>query len=217
MKIAVFADNFIEFAGIRYIVTKIFPDGQITEISDIDKIQDFIKGTRFEFFVYVEKIYTPIKNVDLSILLKNYSYLKLLLILEVFNIDKFKTTIEKYDKVSLMLKHCSEDEFRAGLKSILNGNRYICNDISNHIIKYSNKDRAYKSEKKILTATETEILKEITLGKTTKEIANIRHVSIHTVMTHRKNIFRKIDVNTVHEATKYAMRAGIVELAEYYI
>jgi len=36
-------------------------------------------------------------------------------------------------------------------------------------------------------------------------------------MTHRKNIFRKIKVNNVHEATKYAMRAGIVNLAEYYI
>ncbi len=217
MKIAVFADNFIDFAGLRYILSEVIPEGQITEISDFNKIQDFIKDIKTEFFVYVEKIYTPIKNSDLTILLKNYSYLKLLLILEEFNIYKFKTTIEKHDKISLMLKLSSEDEFRAGLKSILNGNRYICNDISNHIIKNSNKDRAYKGEKKILTATETEILKEITLGKTTKEIANLRHVSIHTVMTHRKNIFRKIEVNTVHEATKYAMRAGIVELAEYYI
>ena len=32
-----------------------------------------------------------------------------------------------------------------------------------------------------------------------------------------KNIFRKLGVNNVHEATKYAMRAGIVDLAEYYI
>jgi len=36
-------------------------------------------------------------------------------------------------------------------------------------------------------------------------------------MTHRKNIFRKIEVNNVHEATKYAIRAGIVDMTEYYI
>lgn len=36
-------------------------------------------------------------------------------------------------------------------------------------------------------------------------------------MTHRKNIFRKLSVNNVHEATKYAMRAGIVDPMEYYI
>jgi len=40
---------------------------------------------------------------------------------------------------------------------------------------------------------------------------------MHTIMTHRKNIFRKIEVNNVHEATKYAMKAGLIDLAEYYI
>jgi DNA-binding CsgD family transcriptional regulator len=69
----------------------------------------------------------------------------------------------------------------------------------------------------ILTITEHEILKEMALGKTTKEIALKRYVSVHTIMTHRKNIFRKIEVNNIHEATKYAIRAGIVDLAEYYI
>jgi len=69
----------------------------------------------------------------------------------------------------------------------------------------------------VLTNTEKIILKEIALGKTTKEIAAERNLSFHTVNSHRKNIFRKLEVNNVHEATKYAMRAGIVDLAEYYI
>lgn len=54
-----------------------------------------------------------------------------------------------------------------------------------------------------LTKTETEILKDIALGMTTKEIAEKRFSSFHTVNTHRKNIF-KLGVNNVHEATKYA-------------
>ena len=68
-----------------------------------------------------------------------------------------------------------------------------------------------------LTKTETEILKDIALGMTTKEIADKRFSSFHTVNTHRKNIFRKIGVNNAHEATKYALRAGLVDSAEYYI
>ena len=44
-----------------------------------------------------------------------------------------------------------------------------------------------------------------------------QRVSFHTVNTHRKNIFRKLGVNNVHEATKYALRAGLVDSAEYYI
>jgi DNA-binding CsgD family transcriptional regulator len=69
----------------------------------------------------------------------------------------------------------------------------------------------------VLTATEKEILKEIAMGKTTREIATQRFVSVHTIMTHRKNIFRKLEVNNVHEATKFAMRSGLVDMAEYYI
>lgn len=36
-------------------------------------------------------------------------------------------------------------------------------------------------------------------------------------MTHKKNIFRKLEVNNVYEATRYALRAGLVEMMEYYI
>lgn len=60
----------------------------------------------------------------------------------------------------------------------------------------------------LLTQTEKNILKEIALGKTTKEIAAEKNLSFHTINSHRKNIFRKLGVNNVHEATKYAMRAG---------
>ena len=60
-------------------------------------------------------------------------------------------------------------------------------------------------------------MKSIAMGKTTKEIANERFLSFHTVNTHRKNIFRKLNVNNVHEATKYALRAGIIDMAEYCI
>ena len=68
-----------------------------------------------------------------------------------------------------------------------------------------------------LTKTETEILKLIAIGLTTKEIAERRFSSFHTVNTHRKNIFRKLGVNNAHEATKLALRAGLVDSAEYYI
>ena len=61
------------------------------------------------------------------------------------------------------------------------------------------------------------VLHEIALGKTTKEIAFEHNLSFHTINTHRKNIFRKLEVNNVHDAIKYALRAGIIDSSEYYI
>jgi DNA-binding NarL/FixJ family response regulator len=114
------------------------------------------------------------------------------------------------------MKDCSIDELTSAFKEAFKGNRFICNYVSNLLLDNS-KNAQNQSPKHLLTVTEQEILKEMALGKTTKEIANQRFVSAHTIMTHRKNIFRKIEVNNVHEATKYAMRAGIVDMAEYYI
>ena len=69
-----------------------------------------------------------------------------------------------------------------------------------------------------LTNAECDILRDIALGMTTKEIAQKRVSSFHTVNTHRKNIFRKLNVNNAYEAAvRYALRAGIVDAAEYYI
>lgn len=69
----------------------------------------------------------------------------------------------------------------------------------------------------ILTQTETEIVKAIAQGKTTKEIAAERFASVHTITTHRKNIFRKLGINTAHDVIKYALRAGLVDSSEFYI
>ena len=68
-----------------------------------------------------------------------------------------------------------------------------------------------------LTQTEKEILRAMALGKSTKEIAAERFLSVYTVATHRKNIFRKLEVNNAHEAIRYALRAGIVNTVEYCI
>jgi DNA-binding CsgD family transcriptional regulator len=68
-----------------------------------------------------------------------------------------------------------------------------------------------------LTPTEIEVLKSIAQSKSSQTVADERNLSIHTIATHRKNIFRKISVNNVLEATKYAVQIGIIDMTEYYI
>ena len=72
-------------------------------------------------------------------------------------------------------------------------------------------------EPKNLTASEIEIVKLIADGKTTKEIAAHKSISIHTVNTHRKNIFRKLGVTNVSELIIQAIKAGWINNIEYFI
>ena len=118
----------------------------------------------------------------------------------------------------VVMKDNSKEEIITAIQCAIRKQRYICNHVSN-LLPFGNwLSVCYLIHRQsLLTQTEKNILKEIALGKTTKEIAAEKNLSFHTINSHRKNIFRKLGVNNVHEATKYAMRAGIVDLAEYYI
>ncbi|MCR5132312.1 MAG: response regulator transcription factor [Prevotella sp.] len=104
-------------------------------------------------------------------------------------------------------------EVRDALLSASHQNRFISQRAMEAIITQQQEEE----KPDLLTATETEIVKAIAQGKTTKEIANERFSSIHTVTTHRKNIFRKLGINTAHEVVKYALRAGLIDSSEFYI
>jgi DNA-binding NarL/FixJ family response regulator len=117
--------------------------------------------------------------------------------------------------LSVLFKDSSQEEINTAFSLVLKNERFICNRASNQLI--VNQNQSIEKTDRSLTHSEKEILKLMALGKTTKEIAQERFSSIHTIMTHRKNIFRKLEVNSLHDATKYALRAGIVDAAEYYI
>ena len=115
---------------------------------------------------------------------------------------------------SVVFKDGPLKEVREALQSASRHNRYISQRALEAIISQQQEDDEQPS---VLTSTETEIVKAIAQGKTTKEIASERFSSIHTITTHRKNIFRKLGVNTAHEVVKYALRAGLIDSSEFYI
>lgn len=133
----------------------------------------------------------------------------------------------------VVLKRCGSDEIEAAFEAVIQGGRYACESIRDTPAHPELSGTDGMSADTVsseglhpvismpsvhsLTPTEQAVLREIALGHTTREIAADRYVSFHTVITHRKNIFRKLGVNNVHEATKYAMRAGIIDVAEYCI
>ena len=115
---------------------------------------------------------------------------------------------------SIVFKDGLLKDVRDALDAVSRHNRHISQRALEVIINHQQEE---ESQPNILTETETEIVKAIAQGKTTKEIANERFSSVHTITTHRKNIFRKLGVNTAHEVIKYALRAGLVDSSEFYI
>lgn len=162
-------------------------DYTLFDINDIDELE--ILGERFPLAQWV------LFSVELSV-------------------DFVRRAVAVSPCFSILLKESTMHEIRECLQYACRGQRYICQRMTELLLVPQMK----RVEEDVrLTKTEVEILKDIALGLTTKEIADRRFSSFHTVNTHRKNIFRKLGVNTIHEATKYALRAGLVDSAEYYI
>lgn len=116
-------------------------------------------------------------------------------------------------RISIIFKDSPLKIIQEAIQAAISGHRYICQRATEIILDQNQKEETPTT----LTPTEIEILKSIAQGKTTKDIATERFCSIHTINTHRKNIFRKLGVNTAHEAIKYAFRAGLVDTSEFYI
>ena len=115
---------------------------------------------------------------------------------------------------SIVYKDGTMKDIRDALEAVSRHGRHISQRALEVIINQQQEEEEHPS---ILTETETEIVRAIAQGKTTKEIAAERFSSVHTITTHRKNIFRKLGINTAHEVIKYALRAGLVDSSEFYI
>jgi len=116
-----------------------------------------------------------------------------------------------------ILKSCGEQELIEAFNATLNSRKYFSSRVLDVLLEKKNIIRTFQSTNGHITPAEVEIVKLITQGLTTKEIAVKKKLSYHTIITHRKNIFRKLGISNASELIMYAMRTGIVDSTEYYI
>ena len=206
-------------AGLQYILTDMYPAIEMHYSEDKASLIERIKQSNFrpsnEAVVILD--YTQfdfVNDAELTILAGRFPHSRWILFSEELSPEFVRKIISEGTQFSVLLKDSPMNEIRECIKYALNDHRYICQRMTE--LMFAPQPHA-DMEIVALTKTEKEILKDIALGLTTRDIAEKRFSSYHTVNTHRKNIFRKLSVNNVHEATRYALRAGIVDEAEYYI
>lgn len=218
MRQIILADNQnITSYGIRYLLSQAGLENDVLETNNKRNLLDLLQ-TNSDALVVLDYTLFDFETVnELIVLNTRFEKTDWILFSDELSDDFLVNLLYNTNSFGVVLKSNSTEEIQTAIREAMKGRRYICNYVSNILLDISKRNGENKRNENKLTVTEQEILREIALGKTTKEIAAQRFVSSHTIMTHRKNIFRKINVNNIHEATKYAMRAGIVDMAEYYI
>ena len=77
-------------------------------------------------------------------------------------------------------------------------------------------DSSSQNESIDLSNRETDVLVCVAKGMTNKDISDMLNISVHTVITHRKNIVKKTGIKSVSGLTVYALLNNLVEESEIY-
>ncbi len=150
---------------------------------------------------------------SLIILADRYPRSEWILISDELTHDLMRHVVYDSRHISIVYKHDELNTIREALRSVSHRQRFICQRATEALLE----QRHMETRATPLTATEMEVLRAIAKGTTTREIAAERFSSVHTINTHRKNIFHKLGVNTAYEAIRYALRAGWIEASDFYI
>jgi DNA-binding NarL/FixJ family response regulator len=117
---------------------------------------------------------------------------------------------------AIILKIVDKEELFEAIDASLKGKKYYSGVLLDLL--FENEEHKSPSNETVqLTGSELEIVKLISDGLTTKEIAARKFISFHTVISHRKNIFRKLGVTSVSELIMLAIKSGWINTIEYNI
>jgi DNA-binding NarL/FixJ family response regulator len=116
-----------------------------------------------------------------------------------------------------IVKSSSESELIEAVNATLSNRKYFSSEVLDILLARKAASRKVQPIFGSITCAEQEIVKLIAQGLTTKEIAKIKMLSYHTIISHRKNIFRKLAISNSSELILYAIHTGIIDTTEYYI
>jgi DNA-binding NarL/FixJ family response regulator len=110
-----------------------------------------------------------------------------------------------------LLKECAAAELALAIRTVVGGRIYLSPAITGVVVEDYVGHRG-DERRRLLTPREREVLQLLAEGNSTREIAQSLFISVKTVETHRRQIMEKLNIHSVAELTKYAIREGLTSL-----
>lgn len=108
-----------------------------------------------------------------------------------------------------LLKDSPAPELVAAVRAVASGEGYLSPAVSNAVL--DDYRRHVTNPIDLLTSREREVLQMLAEGKTNKEIAVVLNLSVYTVDAHRGRIMEKLNLHSINELVRFAVRNGLVD------
>ena len=173
-----------------------------------EKMEDLLAKTRVD--ILLTDIMMPILNgAQLAkIVKKNFPEIKILALSTSGQGDLVNQMIDDSDIARYVLKNLGKNELLNALEKIANGGVYFSAEVLEEMMLAS--ERRKTANEVHLTLREIEIIRLIEKELNNKQIADTLFISERTVETHRKNIFRKTNTNSLIGLMKWAQEHKII-------
>jgi DNA-binding NarL/FixJ family response regulator len=114
--------------------------------------------------------------------------------------------------VGYLLKNSAASELLQAVAAVAEGLTYISPAVAGTVLTSLGHEPVPAGSEKPLSVREREVLQLVAEGKSSKEIANQLGLAVATVETHRRQIMDKLNLRTIAELTKHAVREGLTTL-----
>lgn len=138
-----------------------------------------------------------------------------ILILTMHTNEEYVFQFLKAGASGYLVKQSAPDELVAAIRAVADGQSFLSPSISRTLIEEfvrQTQDQGTADSYELLTEREREVLQLVAEGHSNREIGDELHISVKTAAVHRTNIMNKLDLHSMADLTKYAIRKGIVDL-----
>jgi DNA-binding NarL/FixJ family response regulator len=108
-----------------------------------------------------------------------------------------------------LLKDSPAQDLLAAVRAVAGGKGYLSPAVSSAVLDDYRKHVTDPID--LLTSREREVLQMLAEGKTNKEIATTLNLSVYTVDAHRGRIMEKLNVHSINELVRFAVRNGLID------
>ncbi|HLK67198.1 MAG TPA: response regulator transcription factor [Bryobacteraceae bacterium] len=108
-----------------------------------------------------------------------------------------------------LLKDSGAGDLVSAIRAVASGEAYLSPAVSNAVL--DDYRRHVTNPIDLLTSREREVLQMLAEGKTNKEIAVVLNLSVYTVDAHRGRIMEKLNVHSINELVRFAVRNGLID------
>lgn len=203
-------DHALILQGIKFIVDEIQGIGEVCTASSGSEAIALMKNKKFDVFLLDIEL-PDLSGFDLLEIIRN-KYPESRIIINTMHEETW--IVKKVIQMGVngvILKSADTEEIKSALECVLKGENYFCDEFNKikRRLRLKGDTPDYQS---LLTNREMDVLRAISLGMQTKEIAESLHVSVNTVESHRKSLFSKFEVRNAVELVLKAINNGIIHL-----